>query len=139
MRITKLDLSCATDKGLKQGVMDHLEGLVVLAGPNGAGKSRILRTVRHALSLDLGKDALSQAMDLVTAVANKHIPERALGNFARMQEQLKWSQYVQIEPESLPGKVFEFIPKAPVLADHRQFREIEQQQAEKKSSGIPWA
>jgi predicted ATPase/SAM-dependent methyltransferase len=139
MRITKLDLSCATDQGLKPGIMDHLEGLVVLAGPNGAGKSRILRTVNHALSVDLRKDALSEAKNLTAAVANKQIPKEALINLGQLQDRLKWSQYVQIEPEFLPGKVFEFVPKAPALTDHRQLREVEQQNAEnslRRSLGI---
>ena len=129
MRITKFDLSCAADKGLRGHPMTALGQLVVLAGPNGAGKSRLLREVKAALSADLSPQTVANVQQVLIQVDAKQVnyAEPAVLSWRR---QVLWAQCVRLQ-NFQPGRVVEFFPKTPKLDDHRQQNEAQQQQAVK--------
>jgi len=127
MRITRLDLACAADKGLKGHPMAPLGQLVVLAGPNGAGKSRLLREVKAALSADLSPQTVANIQRILIQVDAKQVdyPEPTV---LPLRRQVLWAQCVRLQ-DFRPGRVVEFFPKTPQLQDHRQQNETQQQQA----------
>ena len=126
MRITRLDLACAADKGLKGHPMAPLGQLVVLAGPNGAGKSRLLREVKAALAADLSPQTVANLQHILIQVDAKQVnyPELAVSSWRR---QVLWGQCVQLQ-DFQAGRVVEFIPKIPQLRDYRNQTEALQQQ-----------
>jgi ABC-type cobalamin/Fe3+-siderophores transport system ATPase subunit/SAM-dependent methyltransferase len=130
MRITKLDLACAADKGLKGHPMAPLGQLVVLAGPNGAGKSRLLREVKAALSADLRPQTVANAKGIIVHVAAGRMGTDAQ-QLSHYRQLTLWAQCMQLDQEFQLGKVVEFFPKIPQLHDHRQQGEAQQQQAAK--------
>jgi len=129
MRITRLDLACAADKGLKGHPMAPLGQLVVLAGPNGAGKSRILREINSALS-SLSRPGLSSAQSVIANVQLRQMVVDAQ-QLSHYQQLALWEQCVQVDQEWRPGSVVDFIPKTPQLHDHRQQNEAQQENAVK--------
>lgn len=92
----------------------------MLAGPNGAGKTRILRAIQSHLSHE-GRDP--NELQFLPMMLEEH--DRAQGQYQhpdveRWRAFLEAARCVEVEGEFQRGRVFEFLPKHPVLADHRE-------------------